>query len=732
VLISRLLNMTSRLAATFILLSYPTLDCLAQEQPRPQREPVLKVEAREIVVDVRVTDRKGHPISGLAISDFKLYEDDSPVAIQSFTRPEVRPTSQRSKKDHSAPAAVETSSPASPKTPAATQPTLTGRPITVLIDLGGLHPESLQRVCAATAKFAEDTIAEGNLIAIYSVDTRLHLGLPFTRDLRKALEVIESLKTRVPSGRFTAVQREQSQDELDDMKNDSVNLSTNPGAGPVPPDPMMHARDIFRSWITTANALQARTVFVALRALALAYGDFPGRKSIVVFSEGFLHALEGGPEIEAVVDATNRANVAIYVIDARGIVLEALDGKDPMSVKRRTYNSQFGPDIGEGRGGRVAGGLGQFDLMQTLGSDRLGDLGVVANATGGFVIRDTNDLVPALDRVEDDASQFYTLVYSSPNRNYDAGFRKIKVEVTDGSYHLRYRQGYWALPRGRATLMTPSAARLLAAVESGAQKPSFTPQLNAVLVPASSGSFGVSAAVSMPGKLVRFEKLKDQRVAGVTVVLIARDLEGQLMAVHERYGDVRLKSKEYDEFSARTFNLQGNVPIAELQPVTLQAVVRFIDGTLGVSGRQNINPGRGPSNLRLTSLVLSDRQTNTPCSSSPMEPLCVQGARIFLPAQPEFARSTTMTAYCSVLGVSLDASQKPHLGIAFNLRSGEAVSPFKATQLIATPGNGPHVYLVMAAFDLRALQPGKYKLEMTAEDKFHPERAIESAEFAVQ
>jgi hypothetical protein len=474
------------------------------------------------------------------------------------------------------------------------------------------------------------------------------------------------------------------------------------------------------------------TVFVALRALALAYRDLPGRKSLIVFSEGFLHALEGGPEIEAVVDATNRANVAIYVIDARGIVLETLDGKDPMSVKRRTYDTQFGRDIGEGRGGRVAGGLGEFDLMQTLGSDRLGDLGAVANATGGLVIRDTNDLGPALDRVEDDASQFYTLVYSSSNRIYDGSFRKIKVEVAERSYHLRYRQGYWALPPGRAALMTPNAARLLAAVESGAQKSSFTPQLNAVLVPASNGSFGVSAAVSMPGKLVRFEKLKDQRVAGITVLLIARDVEGQLLAVHERYGDVRLKSKEHEEFSARTLNLQGNVPVAELQPVTLQAVVRFLDGTIGLSKRQSINPGRGSSNLRLTSLVLSDRQANTACSPSPMEPLCVQGARILLPAQPEFPRSTTMTAYCSVLGVSLDDTQKPHLGIAFSLRSGDKLNPFKPTQLIATPSSVPRAYLVMAAFDLKSLPPGKYKLEMIAEDKFQPERATEGAEFAIQ
>jgi len=723
--------MTARLAVTFVLLSWTAMVCLTQETARPQREPVMRVEATAVVVDVIVTDRKGHHVPVLTASDFRLYEDNSPQTIESFTPPAARTGPQRVD-DRGATSAAEASSLTVQKDLAATKPARPAQLITVVIDLGDLHPESLKRACAATAKFAEKTIADGNLIAIYWVDTSLHLGLPFTRDRQKALEVIESLKTRLPSGRFTAVERERTQDELDEMKNESTDMPTNPGAGPAPPDPMAHARDMLRSWITTANALQARTVFVALRAMALAYRDLPGRKSVVVFSEGFLQALDGGPEIEAVIDATNRANVAIYVMDASGMTLGGLDGKDTMSVKRRTYDNQFGRDIGEGRGGRVAGGLGEFDWMQTLGSDPHGDLGSIANATGGFLIKDTNDLGPALDRVEDDASEFYTLVYSPSNRNYDGAFRKIKVELAERGYRLRYRQGYWALPPGRAIMMTPAAAQLLAAVESGERKLSFAPQLNAVLVQASDGRFGVSAAVSMLGKLVRFDKLKDQYVAGVTVLLIARDVEGQLLAVHERYGDVRLKSKEHEEFSSRTFNLQGNVLIPELQPTILQAIVRFADGTVGVSGRQTVDPGRGSSSLRLTSLVLSDRQTNTPCSPSPMEPLCVQGARILLPAQPEFARSTTMTVYCSVLGVSLDASQKPHLGISFSLRSGDTVSPLKATQLIATPGNVPHAYLVMAAFNLRALQPGKYKMEMTAEDKFHPERAIETAEFAVQ
>ena len=363
--------MTTRHAASFVILFCVVLRCLTQEAPRRQESSTLKVEATAVVVDVIVTDRKGHHVPGLTVSDFKLFENDSPQTIESFTQPTLRTGPQGVENGSAEPAALAPSVDG-PEGPAPAKQTWTPQLITVVLDLGDLHPENLMRTCAAAGKFAEKTIAEGNLIAIYWVDSSLHLGVPFTRDRKRALDVLESLNTRVPSGRFTALERERMQDELNEMKNESVAMPTNPGMGGSPqPDPavqaMEQARNMVRSLITTGNALQARTVFVALRALALTYRALPGRKTVVVFSEGFLHALDGGREIEAVIDATNRSNVAIYVVDAAGMALGGLDGQDPMSVKRRTYDTQFGPDIGEGPKGRVAGGLGEFDYLQTFG-----------------------------------------------------------------------------------------------------------------------------------------------------------------------------------------------------------------------------------------------------------------------------------------------------------------------------------------------------------------------------
>jgi hypothetical protein len=115
-----------------------------------------------------------------------------------------------------------------------------------------------------------------------------------------------------------------------------------------------------------------------------------------------------------------------------------------------------------------------------------------------------------------------------------------------------------------------------------------------------------------------------------------------------------------------------------------------------------------------------------------MDPLCVKGVRLSLPAHPQFARSTKLWVFFSLLGVSLDEAHRPGLGVYFGLRSGDSLSRFAPAQVQASGSSVPHAYTVLAAFDLQALQPGKYTLEMTAEDKIQGARASERAEFAVE
>jgi hypothetical protein len=63
----------------------------------------------------------------------------------------------------------------------------------------------------------------------------------------------------------------------------------------------------------------ARSMLLALRSMAKNLTEVPGRKSLILFTSGFPLSSEGRSEANAAIDACNKANVAIYPIDVRGV-----------------------------------------------------------------------------------------------------------------------------------------------------------------------------------------------------------------------------------------------------------------------------------------------------------------------------------------------------------------------------------------------------------------------------
>ena len=63
----------------------------------------------------------------------------------------------------------------------------------------------------------------------------------------------------------------------------------------------------------------ARSMLLSLRSLAKNLRGVPGRKMVVLFSAGFPLTSESESELTATIDACNKANVAIYSLDVRGL-----------------------------------------------------------------------------------------------------------------------------------------------------------------------------------------------------------------------------------------------------------------------------------------------------------------------------------------------------------------------------------------------------------------------------
>jgi VWFA-related protein len=88
--------------------------------------------------------------------------------------------------------------------------------------------------------------------------------------------------------------------------------------------------------------------------------------------------------------------------------------------------------------------------ISPVGGDETTEQGLaldeVAEETGGIHLAGSNDLPDAITKAVDQGETYYTLSYSSTNKNYDGKLRHIKVELAQKGYHLAYRRQYFADP----------------------------------------------------------------------------------------------------------------------------------------------------------------------------------------------------------------------------------------------------------------------------------------------
>jgi len=141
-----------------------------------------------------------------------------------------------------------------------------------------------------------------------------------------------------------------------------------------------------------------------------------------------------GPEIAAAAEAMIDSQVAIYPIDARGLL-----GSSYFSAAS-TGRDQFGRSLMIG--GRMGEALGNESSSLAASHESMQDL---AERTGGKAFYSQNDFENAIRRSIDDGSTYYTLAYYPSDKKWDGRFRKIHVKVNRPGVKLRYRLGYYAV-----------------------------------------------------------------------------------------------------------------------------------------------------------------------------------------------------------------------------------------------------------------------------------------------
>jgi hypothetical protein len=307
-----------------------------------------------------------------------------------------------------------------------------------------------------------------------------------------------------------------------------------------------------------ANINRAETTVSAIEGIANHVAYVPGRKSLVWVSGSFPITIgydadslfdigrehrSFGDALEHAARALNQANMAIYPVDARGLMGPALyspsnaRGFNPgVSPRTSPPIRNLGPD------------QRNFDTMLML-----------ADRTGGKAFYNTNDIEGAVQHALADGQFTYTLGFYPSHGRWDGKFHELKVRVNQKGLTLRHRKGYFAAPDPPIGVSENKAA-LDAAVWSPVEWTNL--DLQVTLKAFQSSSRTIELQVGLDTRELLLEP-KDGRWNGKVFVLLSQLGEGnERISGEQETFDLNLKPDTYEKFLKMGTKFTGQLALS--------------------------------------------------------------------------------------------------------------------------------------------------------------------------
>ena len=453
---------------------------VAASPQAPERAPqqpaaaVVRVSLSLVQVDAVVTDKAGQHVTDLTAGDFEIYEDGR---LQEITHcsyvalPRLATTLEQP--------AVTPGAPAPPPPPSRLRRAETRRTLALVVDDLGLSFRSTVEVREALRKFVDRQMEPGDLVAIVRAGGGMGALQQFTADKRLLHAAIDRV-------RFNSAMSRVGVDPfapIGEGKN-LVDTSTGPRGARAKAGAEVDA--LRESMLADATLAAVGFVINGLREL-------PGRKGVVLFSDGLslyetetdrqmIQPASGGGRgrpaqaaepgrssqrsntrvddaLRRLIDVANRASVVLYSVDTRGLSTLGLGAQDDVNTALGTADVS------------ISELQGHLTQRATLNRDTGWGLQTIAQETGGFLLRNQNDLSKGIERVLEDQRGYYLIGYAPDAATFKAernrpAFHKVKLAVKRPGLQVRSRTGFYGVVDGDAPAPAKGPVPLLVALAS--------------------------------------------------------------------------------------------------------------------------------------------------------------------------------------------------------------------------------------------------------------------------
>ena len=514
-------------AAVAFLVALSIVAGAAQQEQTPQRAAdTLKEGVTAVLVDVIVRDRRGEPVRDLTAADFELLEDGVAQKIGSFT----------SILEGAGSGQLATPAPATPANTGAATLTHSPGPGVIALVFDRLSPEGRRLAVQAANGYLGTKEETPDYIGVFGIDLSLALYAPFTRNAYALRQTLTTLGVRASAG-FNNPQQQQQKADADRQASSagqavaSATAAGGPGTaaavGGAPGEAQLAQMqsNIIRDFQIMERDQQGYATTNGLFAIIGTLGRIPGRKSLVIFSEGIAVTSAVHRLFLGVIDAANRANVSIYAMDAAGLRAES----DMAQTRDRVNQAAgFGATTGysaEGGGGPYTRGLEGNE--ESLRRDPRANLGTLAQDTGGLLFGSTNNLRQGFERIESDLRNYYLVGYTPINSTYDGRFRAIEVKVKRPGVTVAARKGYFAIRDPGGVPVNSWEAPALGAFEQKPVPNAFPVRAGALLFPERGRPGLVPVVVDLKTAPLTFQATPDGKNYSSDFTVLVRFLDDQ-------------------------------------------------------------------------------------------------------------------------------------------------------------------------------------------------------------
>jgi VWFA-related protein len=766
-------------AALCLSVFWRTLSAPVVRAQQGETSEALKAEAREVLVDTIVTDKKGNYIHDLTQKDFKVWEDNKEQTIKSFsyesgTSPSANP--QR-------------------------------RYLILFFDNSTMDFGEQARARDAAAKFIDANAAPNRVMAVVEFGGTLQITQNFTASAERLKQAVAGVKSSAvasnapPADSTTpAIPTQQSGVQVASLGTPQIGM---PSLG------------------NAETTFGARTVLLALRELAKDLTSIPGRKTLVFMSSGFRVTDELLAELTATVDACNKSNVAIYPIDARGLV--AINPVGPPGAKlvrpgrsARLMSATFtdsgdagsrphlvfvqhsgggspggggagggahggspggstggtgAPGGGGSRGGSPTGGTGttggrggtgtgpvnslpasnfynsNFQPRQILpqippsASDNQQVLYELANGTNGFVIVNTNDLLGGMEKIGKEMNEYYVVGYA-PSETPEGSCHTLKVKVDRGDVVVRSRSGYCNVKPADLLAGKP-VEKQLENQANGTQSGTIMAAIQTPYFYTSANTARVNLAMDIAAGSIKFEKVKGKQHATLNILGIAYKADNSVAARFSDGIDLDFDGKkEVEEFAKQPFHYENQFDVASgqynLKVVFSSGGEAF--GKLETPLTVDAYDGKqfGLSSMALSKDIRRVSDSATGLDAALMEdhtPLVTHGMQILPAATYKFKKTDNTAVYAEVYEPLLTSANPPQVGVQMKItdrKSGQAKFDSGLQNVQAYMQKGNPVIPIGMKLPVNTLDPGSYEVAFQAVDGAGHKSTARTADFEVE